>query len=156
MKNWKVLQKKISEMSKDAFITFAKEKLYCDTVRYILGVNVECGRCKYRYESRYESGNADCKKVLLEEEYQPPKQEKWIVHRTLRRKKGIETYVSLDREGYRLRNYDTPFNHYELYSHTDRKQAKGFSREEAIHIRDILNEKRVGKRYLWVISKVEE
>lgn len=84
-----------------------------------------------------------------------PKQEEWIVHRTLRKNGGRETYVSLDRNGYGLRNYDTPFNHYELYSHPDRKQAKEFSREEAIHIRDILNEKRIGKRYLWVISRVE-
>ena len=30
MQNWEVLQKKISEMNKDAFITFAKEKLYCN------------------------------------------------------------------------------------------------------------------------------
>lgn len=93
-----------------------------------------------------------------EDKVEAPKdyhEEKWLVHRTLRKSGGRETYVSLDRNGYRLRNYDTPFNHYELYSHTDRKQAKEFSREEAIHIRDILNEKRVGKRYLWVISKLE-
>ena len=146
-------------MSKDVFITFAKENLYCNIVRYMLGVNVECGRCKYRYES----GSADCKKVLLEDEYQPPKQEKWIVHRRLRTK-NIEVYIGCDKDD---KNNANKFikcltircNSGDLFNTSityNKNKAFRFDFEDAVLLRDELNKDRVGKQYLWVISKVEE
>lgn len=143
MKNWEVLQKKISEMSKNDFITFAREKLYCDTLRNILGINEDCNECKYFFNS------ALCKKILLESEYQSPKQEKWVVHRTLRTQ-NRETYV-----GYKTHtDYDYVKCGYTMVY--QKEYAKRYDKEEAIFIRDLLNKDRQGKQYLWVISKVEE
>ena len=74
---------------------------------------------------------------------------KWIVHRTLR-KKGIETYV-----GHRtFTDYDDVKCGYTMIY--QKKFATKYLEKEAIEVRDELNEHRIGKRYLWVISKVEE
>lgn len=160
MQNWEVIKKKINEMSKEEFIKFARDNVFCDTVRYMLGVNVECGRCKYRYES----GSANCKTVLLEDEYQPPKQEKWIVHRTLRTK-SIEVYISNVKDYYDTKieylvahNCGDIFGGYgeNIFSCKSKELAYEFDLSNATRLRDLLNKERVGKQYLWVISKVEE
>lgn len=156
MKNWEVLQKKISEMEKDAFITFANEELFCDTLRDILGINVECEKCKYK--------GGICKKELLEDEYQPPKQEKWIVHRTLRTK-NIEVYISGIKDYYNPNveylvahicgNVFGGYGEY-IFSCKNKESAYKFNLFNALRVRDLLNKDRVGKQYLWGISKVEE
>ncbi len=160
MQNWEVLQKKINEMNKDAFITFAKEKLSCDTLRGMLDINVECGSCKYRYERIF----VDCKKLLLEDEYQPPEQAKWIVHRTLRTK-NIEVYISNIKDFYDnlveylvAHNCGDVFDGYgkNIFSCKSKEWAYKFNLSTALRVRDLLNKYRVGKQYLWVISKVEE
>ena len=77
---------------------------------------------------------------------------KWIAHRTLR-KQNKETYVGWDRHSsYRVILYGdflgTTYN---------KNKAFRYNNElDAITVRDMLNKDRVGKRYLWVISKVEE
>ena len=64
---------------------------------------------------------------------------KWIVHRTLR-KKGRETYISV--------TFGKPF-------YTERKEkAQRFTMETAIALRDELNKQRIGKRFLWVVSRM--
>ena len=87
------------------------------------------------------------------------KQEKWIVHRTLRTK-GIEVYVN-NAAGYLLINhlvgyYWLPDDFGEdIFSSEERNLAYLFNRQSAIEIRDMLNRFRQGRRYLWVISKVQ-
>lgn len=85
-----------------------------------------------------------------------PKQEKWIVHRTLR-KKGIEIYVKHAYKEY-TKKYLEPWKEDKtIVIYTNKKnEAQKIREENAIRVRDLLNKDRIGKRYLWVISKVEE
>lgn len=73
------------------------------------------------------------------------KEKNYIVHRTLRTRfigeKNKEIYISgasLSWGGY------------------EKEKARKFTEKEAIKLRDELNTKRVGKRYLWVISKIDK
>ena len=89
---------------------------------------------------------------------QPPKQEKWIVHRTLRTN-GMETYV-----GYSDDNVDDGCRKYFLGTFDGKNisgyllklKAHKFDYLEAIVLREQLNKQRAYRRYLWVMSKVEE
>lgn len=85
-----------------------------------------------------------CRPLHCEFFYKGIKQEKWIVHRTLRTK-NKEVYIN---------NYIKKHNQYSILY--EKQYAKKFTEEEAISIRDELNKKRVGKRYLWVVSKSGE
>lgn len=88
---------------------------------------------------------------ILDEINAEPKQEKWIVHRTLRTN-GMETYVGTEDEkaiGCLLVIENYPVTDNEDY-------AFKYDIKNAIKVRDKLNQYRVGKQYLWVISKVEE
>lgn len=79
------------------------------------------------------------------------KSEVWIIHRTLR-KKGIEVYVGFNTEtDWRVELFDGTIG-----TTKDKKNAYKFEFAEAVKVRDDLNKRRVGKQYLWVISKVEE
>lgn len=72
-------------------------------------------------------------------------EDKWIVHRTSR-KQNREIYItSYVNERVEVAKYE--FN---------KNDAMRYIETEAIKIRDELNKDRQGKRYLWVISKVEE
>lgn len=147
MQNWEVIQKKISEMKKDEFIGFMSNNVTIQQMRNILGIEFwDCSRTDCSGRKCKE-----CVKDILNREYQPPKQEKWIVHRTLR-KSGIETYVGTE---------DTKAIGclYVTESHPvtkNKKYAFMYDEKNAIKVRDDLNKYRVGRRYLWVISKVEE
>lgn len=73
-------------------------------------------------------------------------EDKWIIHRTLR-KKNKEIYI--------MHFNEISFEKYHQFGFDyNRKSAQQFTEQEAIRIRDMLNIKRVGKRYLWVISEV--
>ncbi len=152
MQNWEVVKKKISEMAKDEFIEFiSKVGAYdvqvigdiCNIERVCNEVDL-CSTENWRCE--------DCLKKLLKSEYQPPKQEKWIVHRTLRTQ-NKETYIGNDNSN----TYKVKLNIYDTYNTTYKKEkATRYKKEDAIIERDRLNDDRIGKQYLWVISKAEE
>lgn len=149
MQNWEVLQKKISEMKKDEFIGFMGNNATIQQMRNVLGIEFwDCSRTDCSGRKCKE-----CVKDILNREYQPPKQEKWIVHRTLKTN-GMETYVSyleIDRA-----YFNNKWNTRIIPDYTYNKNyAKSFNKHQAIKVRDELNKDRVGKQYLWVISKVE-
>lgn len=86
------------------------------------------------------------------------KNDKWIVHRTLRTQ-NKEVYICKDniKIDYYSHQLMIVKNGSMSYFTTNKKeQAKQLPFDMAIKIRDELNEERIGKRYLWVISKVEE
>lgn len=119
----------------------------------INGMNYDCDDCENYGISNdkciFKNGCSGYAKYLLKTKNKEPKQEKWIVHRTLRNK-GRETYV-----GKRTNtDYDDVKCGYVMIY--QKEYATRYEEKEAIKIRDELNEQRVGKRYLWVISKVEE
>lgn len=153
MKNWEVVKKKISEMSKDEFVEFISKVgasdiqeigNMCDIKDACYGIDLCC----------YDDWKCeDCLKLLLNKEYQPPKQEKWIVHRTLRTK-NKEIYIG-------IKNME--FTQYWLHTFKGNvpityEKGSAFKHDfyNAVILRDELNKTRVGKQYLWVISRVEE
>lgn len=153
MQNWEVVQKKISEMSKEEFIKFATQ-LSLPQITHILNSNKKCGA-----DICCDIGCCDsCKNNYLLEVYQPPKQEKWIVHRTLKMN-GMETYV-----GYSDDNVDDGCRKYflgtfdgkNICGYLHKLKAHKFDYLEAIVLREQLNKQRAYKQYLWVISHVEE
>lgn len=95
---------------------------------------------------------------------QPPKQEKWIVHRTLRTQ-NIEVYISSVKDFYDTKvdylvahNIGDTFGGYgeNIFCCKSKEFAYKFNLSTALRVRDLLNKYRVGKQYLWVISKVEK
>ena len=89
------------------------------------------------------------------------KQYKWIVHRKLRTK-NIEVYISKVKD-YKVEylvahNCADVFGGYgeNIFSCKNKELAYKFNLSNATRLRDLLNKDRVGKQYLWVISKVEE
>lgn len=155
MQNWEVAKKRISEMNKDEFIDFIRSADRSAIHHFADLCDTEM-RC--REKECFKSGIKciDCIIDLLEKEYQPPKQEKWIVHRTLRTN-GMETYVSIigSENGFK-KKWLGDYKEFSLYGYLYKPMARKFDKEEAILIRDLLNQDRVGKQYLWVISKVDE
>lgn len=93
---------------------------------------------------------------VLDTREKPKQNDKWIVHRTLR-KKGIEIYVKDAYKEY-TKKYLEPWKEDKtIVIYTNKKNEALKTREEnAIRVRDLLNKDQIGKRYLWVISKVEE
>lgn len=151
MQNWEVVKKKISEMNKDEFVEFIS-KVGASDIQEIGNMCDIKDACNEVDLCCYDNWKCeDCLKLLLNKEYQPPKQEKWIVHRTLRTK-NKEIYFGIDNDIDKTKmimfgGYTTTYNP---------NKAMPFSEESAIQIRDKLNKVRQGKRYLWVISRVEE
>lgn len=82
---------------------------------------------------------------------QDEKSDKWIVHRTLR-KSGLETFISEDKFEKQIGFANQCLIGVTKYL----EDAQKYSRKEAIKDRDILNKDRIGKQYLWVISKVKD
>lgn len=161
MQNWEILQKKINEMNKDEFI----KNMQGRSGPWLLGILSMNGKYNNKLRGmcvedgkgceKYKDCN-ECKKHFLEAEYYEPKQEKWIVHRTLR-KSGRELYVENAYIDYILNNngYLTEKGIKAEYTY-DKSKLKGRPFKNTVIIRDMLNKNRVGKQYLWVISKVEE
>ena len=153
MQNWEVAQKKISEMSKDEFIRFTCTPFKIKSYAELCGLKYDCSKmsCEIKICS-------ECIRDLLEKEYQPPKQEKWIVHRTLRMN-GMETYVGYSDDdvddGCRKYFLGT-FDGKNISGYLHKLKAHKFDYLEAIVLREQLNKQRAYKQYLWVISKVEE
>lgn len=136
MQNWEVVKKKISELKKEDFIKFIRHT-YCVSIGQLLGTSINCSK----------GGCLKCMDRFMKEEYQPPKQEKWIVHRTLRTE-NTETYIGVDDSNIReFSNFGVTYN---------KDKANKVSFDQAVLWRDILNKDRVGKQYLWIVSKVEE
>lgn len=151
MQNWEVVKKKISEMEKHEFISNMQER----SGPWLLGILRMNGKYNNKLGNmcvedgkgceKYKDCNG-CKKHFLEAEYQ-----EWIVHRTLRTQ-NKEVYIGVDNKNTnRLWGASGPF---ETTYNKDRANKYDFDR--AIHLRDEFNKDRVGKQYLWVISKVEE
>ena len=151
MKNWELVQKKISEMNEEEFFkTLCLNSLTINFIGTVLdNLNIRCRnhKCGENKSCR------ECVKEFLNSKYQEPKQEKWIVHRKLRTN-GIEVYVVERRFGDYTINVSKEMSYFT--SHIKEKAVKLNDLHSAIFMRDKLNEIRKGKQYLWVISKVEE
>ena len=146
MQNWEVVKKKISEMNKEEIIKVVDKLEGSHLVKTLFDIDYPC-KTRNCYKFNYECKK--CMRAFWEEEYQPPKQEKWVVHRTLRTK-NKESYV-----GYRTHtDYDDVKCGYTMVY--KKEYAKRYDKSDAIMARDELNKDRVGKQYLWVISRVEE
>lgn len=76
----------------------------------------------------------------------------WIVHRTLRRN-GKETYISEFDKTQQYLEYIYDGQTYNEWVSENKENAVKFYKEDAIKLRDRLNQSRQGKRYLWVVSK---
>lgn len=99
----------------------------------------------------------DCKQKWLNEEQEV---ETYIVHRTLR-KKNCEVYIcNAEDAEFNTKVWDYGYGDRmiacELCTTYKKANAKRYTKEEAIKVRDELNKERVGREYLWVISKVDE
>lgn len=150
MQNWEALQKKISEMKKDEFIGIMEKSGVSYSVEELFGIDLPC-KSRHCVKCNFEC--KECMRAFWEEKYQPPKKEKWIVHRTLK-KQNREVYIgtkNADFTTHWLRVFDgnVPTTYEKEYSFK-------YDFRNAVMIRDELNKNRVGKQYLWVTSKVEE
>ena len=146
MKNWEVLQKKISSMSEKEFTEFAIIHLNCRNISKVLTTkNRHCFNCEY-----YKT--PQCKMTFLYQEYKPsyPYNKSWIVHRTLR-KQDTEVYI-----GYSYtKTYMLFLDDRKVFTTYIKDSADKYTYDVAVSIRDELNKDRVGKQYLWVISEVK-
>ena len=88
-----------------------------------------------------------CYEQWLDEQHE---EKKYIIHRTLR-KTGEEVYVN-NLTGFLITTLPTERN---LYGNVE-ALATIFTLKKAIEFRDILNESREGKQYIWVISERNE
>ena len=133
MKNWEFIKKRIMELDEEEMINFLRN-FGCQELQIIARSVISCKECGLTYDT-------DCKKQWLKREYQEPKN--YIIHRTLRTQQK-EVYIRQEPTMTTMRIT----THYIT-------QAKTYTLEKAIEIRDKLNINRVGRQYLWVISKVK-
>lgn len=88
------------------------------------------------------------------ESKEEPKQEKWIVHRTLRKNRR-EVYLTSNESKTAMIFHQFGMEE-EWWSTYNKEDAGKLFFRTAVKFRDILNKTRQGKHYLWVISKVKE